>query len=335
MGLGPSPGLPPIRRKSSLTRSVVVVRSCMAIQKLLFIDTNIWLDFFRVRNEAALGLLAHAEAVSDRIIVTFQLESEFRKNRQVAILEGLKELQPLSAMLGLEYSLVQRQSRLINKALKDANQRIAGLRVRLTRALENPAVHDPVYKACQRIFHRRDQLVFARDDKLRQTIRRKAFRRFLHGCSPRKSNDTSIGDAFNWEWMIHCANENNAELVIVSRDQDYGIEFDKKVYINDHLRQEFSERVSKKRKLLLYTRLSDALKHFEIKVTPEEESVESEIITAGDGGVSLELATTGSRTNVIDLMEALRIALGDSPTAKSSASARLAQIQGFRPYAAK
>ncbi len=54
----------------------------------------------------------------------------------------------------------------------------------------------------------------------------------------------------------------DAELVIVSRDSDYGATFDNKAYINDHLRQEFSERVSKKRSLLLYSRLSEALKHF-------------------------------------------------------------------------
>jgi predicted nucleic acid-binding protein len=62
------------------------------IQKLVFIDTNIWLDFYRARNETGLALLEHAESVADKIIVTYQLESEFKKNRQVAILEGMQEL---------------------------------------------------------------------------------------------------------------------------------------------------------------------------------------------------------------------------------------------------
>jgi hypothetical protein len=30
--------------------------------------------------------------MSDRLIVTYQLESEFKKNRQTAILEGMQEL---------------------------------------------------------------------------------------------------------------------------------------------------------------------------------------------------------------------------------------------------
>jgi PIN domain len=293
----------------------------MPIQKLLFIDTNVWLDFYRVRNEVGLSLLAHSEAVADRVIVTFQLESEFKKNRQVAILDGLKELKSLSAMARPGIFSDAKAVEVINRGLKKANKRIAGLRLRLTRVLDNPALHDPVYKACQRIFHKKDPLVLTRENKIRYAIRRKAFRRFLHGCPPRKPGDTSIGDAFNWEWMIHCANQNNAELVIVSRDQDYGIEFDKKVYINDHLRQEFSERVSKKRKLLLYTRLSEALKHFEVQVTAEEEAVETEFITATrdvDIAASLNSSAVRSKSNA-DLMEALEAALrGDLRKGSSS-----------------
>jgi hypothetical protein len=78
--------------------------------------------------------------------------------------------------------------------------------------------------------------------------------------------------------MIRCANEQNAELVIVTRDSDYGATFEGRSYINDHLKQEFAERVSKKRKLLLYAKLSDALKHFEVPVTPQEEAAEAELL---------------------------------------------------------
>jgi predicted nucleic acid-binding protein len=250
----------------------------MPIQKLLFVDTNIWLDFYRVKNEAALSLLEHAEAVSDRLIVTFQVESEFKKNRQAVIADSLKELKQLPQIGRPGIFSDAKAVKMVNKGVSDANKRIAGLRTRLMKALDNPALHDPVYKACQRIFHKQDHLTLTRENKLRYVIRRKAFRRFIHGCPPRKRDDTSLGDAFNWEWMIHCANENNAELVIVSRDQDYGQEIEKKVYVNDHLRQEFSERVSKKKKLLLYNKLSDALKHFQVKVTEAEEAVEAEII---------------------------------------------------------
>lgn len=148
-------------------------------------------------------------------------------------------------------------------------------------------------------------LSLTRENKLRHQIRRKAFRRFIHGCPPRKSDDLSLGDAFDWEWMIYCAKENRAELVVVSRDQDYGIELDKRVYVNDHLKQEFSERVSKKRKFLLYTKLSDALKHFAVKITPEEEAVETEIMHFDLDIAQPSPITVRSRTMEISVAEAL------------------------------
>ena len=106
----------------------------------------------------------------------------------------------------------------------------------------------------------------------------------MHGCPPRKNNDTSYGDALNWEWMIDRAKAKTAELVIVSRDADYGSTHDSTSYINDHLRHEFSNRVSQQRKLLLYTKLSDALKHFNVTVTQEQVKAEKQLIEDDEPG---------------------------------------------------
>ncbi len=80
--------------------------------------------------------------------------------------------------------------------------------------------------------------------------------------------------------MIHCAEQQKAELVIVSRDSDFGVTIEDRSYVNDHLRQEFAERVSKKRALLLYTKLSEALKHFAVPISEQEEHEEEELIKA-------------------------------------------------------
>ncbi len=248
------------------------------IQKLLFVDANIWLDFYRARTEAALSLLDHLEAISGQIIVTYQLEMEFKKNRQVAILEGMQELKPPPqiARPGL-FSDAQAVKKM-QSGLHTAEVRVKKLRARFAKALEKPTTNDPVYKVCQRIFHKDDDLVLRRDDKVRHAIRRRAFRRFLLGCPPRKRSDTSIGDAVNWEWMVDRAIAKKAELVIVSRDSDYGVTLDGRGVINDHLHQEFSERVSKKRKVLLFAKLSDALKLFSVPVTAQEEQEERDLI---------------------------------------------------------
>ena len=56
---------------------------------IVFIDTNIWLDFYRVRTrERALSILEHIRPdTHGRFITTAQVEMEFKKNRQRVILD--------------------------------------------------------------------------------------------------------------------------------------------------------------------------------------------------------------------------------------------------------
>jgi len=253
----------------------------MTIKKLLFVDTNIWLDFYRARTEAGLKLLGHLEKVSERLIVSYQLEAEYKKNRQAAILEGMQELKPPTNIQRPGLFSDAKAVKAMQTSIKAVGDRVKTLKSKMGKVLADPGKHDPVYQACQRMFHATTNLNLSRDDPFRRIIRRRAFRRFLHGCPPRKKSDTSIGDGFNWEWMLECALRNNAELVIVSRDTDYGVVFEDKAFLNDHLRQEFSERVSRRRKVLLYTKLSDALKHFAITITKAEEEEEDAIVSSG------------------------------------------------------
>ncbi len=251
----------------------------MALPNLLFIDTNIWLDFYRAKNETGLQLLERTEKIADRLIVTFQLESEFKKNRQSAIVDGMNALKEPSQLSRPGIFSNAKATQVIDRHLEEAEKRVKKLRDRLISALENPAQNDPVYKVCQRIFQKTDDLTLTRNNITRRTIRRAAMRRFMHGCPPRKASDTSYGDAFNWEWMIHCAAKKRAGLVIVSRDSDYGVTVGNKSYINDELRHEFSDRVSQSRKLVLYTRLSEALRSFDVPVSKKEEEAEKDLVS--------------------------------------------------------
>ena len=272
----------------------------MAVQKLLFVDTNIWLDFYRARTEAGLALLTHLEKVSDKLIVHYQVEMEYKKNRQAAIIEGIQELKPPTHIHRPGLFSDAKAVKAMQGNLKAATERVKSLKAKLRKVLADPVKHDPVYQACQRLFHADTKLTLTRDNPLRHTIRERAIKRFMHGCPPRKKNDTSIGDALNWEWMIECALQNDAELVIVSRDSDYGTMFEDVSYINDHLRQEFAERVSRKRKILLCTKLSEALKYFQIPITKEEVEEEEEIIKAMPSvNLTLENNETGKSMNDI------------------------------------
>jgi PIN domain len=167
----------------------------------------------------------------------------------------------------------------IQKDIRNAEKRVNKLKDRLRRALTKPSVHDPLYKVCQRSFHKNHSLLLSRESEDKVAIRRKAFRRFIYGYPPRKHGDTSIGDAVNWEWIIRCAKDSGAEIHIASRDSDYGVTFENKAYINDHLLQEFRERISRQRGIFLHTRLSEGLKLFAVPVTREEEEEEDIIRT--------------------------------------------------------
>lgn len=52
----------------------------MALNTLIFVDTNILLDLYRVRSggDANLELLRHLETNQEKLIVTDQVEMEFR-----------------------------------------------------------------------------------------------------------------------------------------------------------------------------------------------------------------------------------------------------------------
>ena len=290
----PYPVLAPMERALSYNnRSPLEAVSVPTIQKLLFIDTNIWLDFYRAQSDAGLKLLNHVEAIKSKIIVTFQLELEFKANRQKVLMGSMSELKAPSG-IGLPKIIADAQkTKMLAKDIKDAQRRVVGLKKDLVRVISKPTIYDPVYKVCQRIFRRPgDPLVLGRDNGLKRQIRQKALRRFLHGCPPRKSQDVSIGDAINWEWMLRCAIDQKAELVIVTRDTDYGAIIEGESYINDHLKQEFHERVNKQRKLVLTSRLTEALKHFKIRVTPREVQAEADVMRAceddGDSARSSE-----------------------------------------------
>lgn len=112
------------------------------------------------------------------------------------------------------------------------------------------------------------------------SIRSAARKRFVLGYPPRKPGDTSIGDAINWEWIIHCAqaSTDGHHVLIVSRDGDYGITFDGEPILNDWLRSEFKARVSRKRKIELTNKLSNALRKLDEIVQAEDERAEELVL---------------------------------------------------------
>jgi predicted nucleic acid-binding protein len=249
------------------------------IQAYAFIDTNIFLDFYRNDKEASMSLLEKLETVRDRVMCTYQVEMEFLKNRQNQI-RSIADQTKLSVNAKLPAVLSDTPlAEAVKKAKHDLRAKGQTLKRNLVQLLSSPN-NDPVYKVLQDIFRSDSNHVLTRDMEIKNRIKRLARRRFQLGYPPRKATDTSMGDAVNWEWVIHCAKTLRGRIIIVSRDSDYGCEYDGKYFLNDQLKREFRERVGNKS--IVYThKLSDALRELNVHVTEKEEQSEDAVIQEG------------------------------------------------------
>lgn len=243
------------------------------IKAYAFIDTNIFLDFYRA-SEATLAMLEKLEQVRDRVICTYQVEMEFLKNRQPEIARIADQANlSLDASLPAVLSDTQLSSS-VTKMRRNLKTKQTKLSNNLLKLLRNPK-DDRVFRVLEEVFRSKSEHVFTRDMDVKNKIKRLARRRFQLGYPPRKSSDTSMGDAVNWEWIIHCASKMQGRFIIVSRDSDFGTTYNKEYFLNDQLRQEFRERVGQKS--LVYTqRLSEALSALEVTVTEAEKESEAE-----------------------------------------------------------
>jgi predicted nucleic acid-binding protein len=247
----------------------------------IFIDTNILLDFYRIRRtDVSMKYLEEIEKHKDLIISTNQVEMEYKKNRQSAILESIGEVKKINNVNLSVPAIISdaKAVEMIKKSKKDIDEQQKKLKERIEKILKNPNIHDPVYKMLQKVFSHKSPINLNRDNKQRFTIRRLALKRFMLGYPPRKSTDNSIGDAINWEWIIKIAETTKKHIIIVTRDTDFGAIHENESYLNDWLKQEFRQRISQQRKLILTDKLSKAFKLVEIPVTKEMIEEEENVI---------------------------------------------------------
>lgn len=256
------------------------------LDALIFIDTNIFLDFYRIRkSNVSMKYLEEIEKHIDFIITSSQVEMEFKKNRQSAILESIGEVKKINNVnITVPAILSDSQAvKMIEKSKSIIAKNQKQIKERIEKILKSPNYNDPVFKSLQKLFKNKSPINLNRDNKLRFKIRNLARKRFVLGYPPRKKTDNSIGDAVNWEWIINCAKESGKNIILVTRDSDFGCTYENDLYLNDWLAQEFKDRISQKRKIILTDRLSYAFKLVEIPVTDEMIEEETNLIkTAND-----------------------------------------------------
>jgi len=253
------------------------------LDALIFIDTNIFLDFYRIRkSDISMKYLRQIEEHKDIIITTDQVEMEFKKNRQRVILESLGEVKKIGST-NVSVPAILSKTKALDMIIKSKNKILEDqkkLKKRIEHILEKPNSYDPVYISLQRLFKHESDFCLNRKNNIRYKIRKLALKRFVLGYPPRKSSDNSIGDSVNWEWIINCATNSKKHIILVTRDTDFGIIHEGQSFLNDWLNQEFKDRISRRRKLILTDKLSTAFKIVKIPVTDEMIKEEEEIISS-------------------------------------------------------
>lgn len=243
---------------------------------LVFIDTNILLDFYRVRGKRnALSILERIDENHDKIITCRQIEIEFKKNRQGVILESAGALKlPDFNSLTLPAILAEKQAAAgIEKRKREIKQRIESLRKSMDSLMKHPSRNDPVFQVAQRLFKSRSSLNLTHANPINVQIGERAAERFKLGHPPRKDKNPTMGDSINWEWIVECAKEKSRDVVLVSRDGDYG---NSDIgLVNDWLLTEFKERCGKKLNLTLTPLLSEGFKSARIAVSKKEVAAET------------------------------------------------------------
>ncbi len=73
-------------------------------------------------------------------------------------------------------------------------------------------------------------------------------------------------------------NRGGRSIVIVSRDGDYGVEYQGKYYLNDQLKREYRDRTASNKVISYTQRISDVLEKLQVHVSPDEIRAEDEAI---------------------------------------------------------
>lgn len=276
----------------------------MSLQKWrAFIDTNIFLDLYRANNETSLELLQRICASPSKYITTDQVEMEFLSNRQTVISASLSQINSTYPNVAIPSFLKSsKHSSDLTENRQAFEKVVKSVRIEVEKLLSEPAANDPVYKLALQFFSNADSNIGRKHPEKGQDIYERADRRYRSGCPPRKSSDTSMGDAINWEWIKFASQKLRCNVVIVSRDGDFGFHGKKTSFVNDYLAKELNSQMGK-REIQLTQRISVALELLELQVSLGEAKAElKEIVDRVKTRKALADGTTGGQSRLAELL---------------------------------
>jgi len=251
----------------------------------IFIDTNVYLDFYRSKDVAT--LIHPLTELSDYIIITKQIVNEVYRNkcaRAVEILnDDIKKYQfrrpfidflTKQAIIDIDPEINEKINRVQTNA-KNINKEIDELKKALEEVYQKTIEH--VSKSEDKISIELEEIFKNALDHTDNQLKRAQIRKNL-GNPPGKKGDP-IGDELSWEQILDYSQENNCPIWVVSKDGDFMIKSNNGQPLgNSLLIKEIQER--KLPEFLFFDDLTFALKKFkeEIKCDfklPSEEELQA------------------------------------------------------------
>jgi len=229
----------------------------------LFVDANVFLDFFREDMRTFHTLVESLAKMSGSLLVTERVANEVRRNKVSVACEALLALKKQIKFPALR--LPDHLDEPGNGSVAELNRRLAEA-LQITRQLEVDVVarighlveqialsRDPTSVALETLFEK--ALVASPDQLGRARARREV------GDPPGKT-DGPLGDQLSWEQILDACGT-GAELCVATRDQDFFDTIGDKVFLNPVLARELSRRNVTGRP---FRRLVDAIEYVEKRV---------------------------------------------------------------------
>jgi hypothetical protein len=236
----------------------------------LFIDTNIFLDYFRTNKREMLSPLKRlGELVKSgkiELILPSQIIQEYRRKRRGIIEKMRDNLLEEKKLLLINYRTLGVSSKEV-KAVDSAKKSLARAYDQLIRKFDEAV--DKEATAADKIIKQLFKKAVVIDES--DDVIKLAYSRYMRGNPPRKTN-YSYGDAIVWETLLNSTT--NDDLTLISSDSDFTEKQKGKLTLHSFLRQEWETQT--KKTITFYNTLGEFINEFEENDPIGEEVIEEE-----------------------------------------------------------
>jgi len=229
--------------------------------KKIFIDANIYLNFYDSNKAEFKKLLDSLLEIKDYIFVTSQIANEVRRNKLEVAKRSLvghfdtTKITKVSLPRHFDTEILKIQN------WNQESHNLYSQQMQLREALKS-LIHETlktimlsenqVSKVLEQLF---DNALVASESEIQLARTRKEL-----GNPPGKPNDP-LGDQVSWEQFLgYFPNAEN--MWIITNDQDYFTTFDSKSYLNPFLYQELVSMNNGNSSIFCFNSLAEGLKHF-------------------------------------------------------------------------